>query len=84
VDGHVEEKPKKPSRTDRMRRRIQAFHSEVEQLQSLTDTLLTHLEAAIRPGITDADRIRYRCMIQDIREDLNQDQPFGSNRNVKD
>jgi hypothetical protein len=53
-----------------MKRRVVALHGEVAQLQTLTETLLGHLEVAIRPGLTDADRIRYRCMIADIREEM--------------
>ena len=69
-DGSQPERKLRPSRNERHKRRIIALHGEVEQLQSLADTLLEHLEAAISPRITDADRIRYRCMIHDIRETL--------------
>ena len=62
--------PKKLSRYDRMKRRIGALAAEVESLDKLSRTLLGHLETAIQPDITDADRIRYRCMIEDIREEL--------------
>lgn len=70
MDGGLIEKKPKPSRTERQRRRLRAMHDEVTNLQALAETLIGHLEAAIRPGLTDADRIRYRCMIQDIRKEL--------------
>ena len=73
--GGEETERKRPSRNERHKRRLAALNDEVVQLQSLADTLLGHLEAAIRPGLTDADRIRYRCMVQDIREELNNEQP---------
>ena len=70
----LDELRKKPNRGERLKRRVAALHGEVEQLQTLAETLLGHLEMAIRPGISDQDRIRYRCMIQDIRDELKDEQ----------
>jgi hypothetical protein len=70
VSLETEDRPRKSTRFDRLKKRIGSLHSEVGELETLAKTLLGHLEQAIRPGITDAERIRYRCMIQDIRETL--------------
>ena len=58
------------SRSKRQQRKVAALQREVTNLETLVGTLLDHLEAAIQPSITDRDRIRYRCMIQDIRTEL--------------
>ncbi len=68
MDGAV----KKPNRSQRMKRALTALHGEVAELQALAHSLLGHLEEAIRPSLTDADRLRLRCMIQDIRDELNE------------
>lgn len=80
MDGAV----KKPSRAKRTKRALAALHGEVTELQTLAETLLGHLEAAIRPNITDAARIRYRCMIQDIRQELRDQKPIWVDRILKD
>jgi len=71
---------KKQSRAQRMHRKVITLHAEVEQLETLAQTLLGHLEATIQPRMTDADRIRYRCMIQDIREELNKSEAVSDRR----
>jgi hypothetical protein len=45
---------------------------DVDALEGLVGTLLNQFERAIRPDITDQDRIRYRHMIADIRGHLQQ------------
>jgi hypothetical protein len=68
----------KLSRSQRMQVRVRALHGEVEQLETLAHTLLGHLEAAIKPGLTDAERIRYRCMINDIQAELSADKRLAA------
>jgi hypothetical protein len=72
--AELEDLRPKQSRGQRYKRQIMALRGEVEQLETLAHTLLGHLASAIQPGITDANRIRYRCMIQDIRETLQDNQ----------
>ena len=55
------------SRTRRPQLKIECIYSEIETLQELVEALLSALDRTIQPTITDADRIRYRCMVQDIR-----------------
>lgn len=68
----------KLSRSQRQKRALVALHGEVEQLETLAHTLLGHLAAAIKPGLTDAERIRYRCMINDIQAELSADKRLAA------
>ena len=67
-------KPRRISGYDRMKLKVkrvtEMFTKDIAALENLVGTLLNHLEHAIRPDITDADRDRYRQIVRNIRAAL--------------
>lgn len=76
VTEPVEER-KTLSRRQRQGRKIKCMSRELDTLQELIGALLNALDRTIQPSITDADRIRYRCMVQNIRQELNDEKAAG-------
>jgi hypothetical protein len=66
----VKEKPRRRTGYERMKIRTEFLTKDVAALEGLVETILKYLERAIGPDITDQDRNRYRCMVNDIRGHL--------------
>jgi hypothetical protein len=79
MDELAVEKPKRRTHASRLKRRIEYLDSDIAALERLIETLLGHLERAIGPEVTDADRQRYRQMIGEVRVELSEPKSEGLN-----
>ena len=72
MDALIEAPAEKPkhTRTQRYQRRIAYLNGDIAALEKLVGKLLGHMESMIDPTVTDKDRVRFRVMIDDIRDTL--------------
>jgi hypothetical protein len=60
-------KPKRRTHASRLKDQREYLRKDIAALESLVQTLLSHLERATEPGVTDADRVRFRHMVNEVR-----------------